>query len=98
MEPDEAKKAQFALNERREHGEWTKPNGMSMVGDTIHVSNEAVRVPVAICGMAMRLPGGIRTEEKMWNLLINQQDARGTVPLSRYDSKGFNGMIRKRPW
>lgn len=46
---------------------------------------------VAICGMGMRLPGGIRNSENLYDFLLNKQDARGNVPSSRFDVDGFYG-------
>ncbi|KAI0097355.1 hypothetical protein GGR51DRAFT_578163 [Nemania sp. FL0031] len=51
--------------------------------------------PVAICGMAMRLPGGIKTTEGYWDLLYNGKDMRSPVPLSRYNIKGFDSSMGK---
>ncbi|KAI1106697.1 hypothetical protein F4804DRAFT_347634 [Jackrogersella minutella] len=51
--------------------------------------------PVAICGMAMRLPGGIKTAEDYWDVLYNGKDMRSPVPLSRYNIKGFDGSMGK---
>lgn len=45
--------------------------------------------PVAIVGMAMRLPGDIHTSEALWELLINNKTTRGPVPRTRYNSDGF---------
>ncbi|GLI81248.1 mycolipanoate synthase [Penicillium ochrochloron] len=42
-------------------------------------------VPIAICGMGMRLPGGIHHEEELYNFLIEQKDARSIVPPNRYN-------------
>ncbi|KAB8239114.1 uncharacterized protein BDW43DRAFT_319357 [Aspergillus alliaceus] len=39
--------------------------------------------------MAMRLPGGIRTSEEFWDLLINKKDASSRVPESRYNIDAF---------
>lgn len=49
--------------------------------------------PVAICGMAMRLPGGIKTAEDYWDALYNGKDLRTPVPLSRYNIKGFDSSM-----
>ena len=49
----------------------------------------AESVPVAICGMAMRLPGGIRSDEALYNLLVNKGDARSLTPLSRYNVDAY---------
>jgi len=49
--------------------------------------------PVAICGMAMRLPGGVRCAEDFWNLLYNGRDARGPVPADRYNADAFDNSL-----
>ncbi|KAI1814008.1 hypothetical protein GGS20DRAFT_550526 [Poronia punctata] len=41
-------------------------------------------VPVAICGMATRLPGGISSAEQLWEFLVNKRDACARIPLERY--------------
>ncbi|KAI1643511.1 thiolase-like protein [Daldinia loculata] len=51
--------------------------------------------PVAICGMAMRLPGGVKTPEDYWDVLYHGKDQRSPVPLSRYNIKGFNSDMGK---
>ncbi|KAI1734172.1 acyl transferase domain-containing protein [Xylaria scruposa] len=51
--------------------------------------------PIAICGMAMRLPGGIKTAEAYWDLLLNGRDMRAPIPISRYNIKGFDGSLGK---
>ncbi|KAI1497192.1 hypothetical protein F5X99DRAFT_423743 [Biscogniauxia marginata] len=51
--------------------------------------------PVAICGMAMRLPGGIKTPEDYWDVLYNGKDMRSPVPISRYNIKGFDDSMGK---
>ncbi|KAI8272976.1 Highly reducing polyketide synthase FUM1 [Colletotrichum sp. SAR 10_98] len=45
--------------------------------------------PIAICGMALRLPGGIETPEQFWDFLINKRDARGPVPESRFNVSSY---------
>lgn len=52
-------------------------------------------MPIAICGMALRLPGGISTPEAFWDFLINKGDARGPVPESRYKASSFYSKSRK---
>ncbi|KAE8147175.1 putative polyketide synthase [Aspergillus avenaceus] len=44
---------------------------------------------IAIVGMGMRLPGGIKTEAQLWDLLVNGKDAHGPVPPSRYNAENF---------
>jgi len=45
---------------------------------------------IAICGIGLRLPGGIRNTGDFWDLLVNGKDARGPVPSTRYNIDGFN--------
>ncbi|CAP62086.1 uncharacterized protein PODANS_5_380 [Podospora anserina S mat+] len=58
------------------------------ISDSKRASNNP-SVPVAICGMAMRLPGGITSSEQFWDLLVNKRDARSRIPTSRYDVDSF---------
>lgn len=53
--------------------------------------------PVAICGMACRLPGGISTPEELWQFLISKQDGRSRVPASRYNTDGHSSRIPGKP-
>ncbi|OTB02208.1 hypothetical protein M426DRAFT_322916 [Hypoxylon sp. CI-4A] len=50
-------------------------------------------VPIAICGIGVRLSGGIRNTNDYWDLLVNGRDARGPVPKSRYNAEGFDGSL-----
>lgn len=56
-----------------------------------HSQNHAApkSVPVAICGMAMRLPGGIRDDESLYQFLVNKRDARSVTPQSRYNVEAY---------
>ncbi|CVL00302.1 probable polyketide synthase [Fusarium mangiferae] len=45
--------------------------------------------PIAICGMSVRLPGGLHSPKDFWDFLISKGDARGPVPESRYKSSSF---------
>ncbi|MCO5232262.1 MAG: type I polyketide synthase [Chitinophagales bacterium] len=45
--------------------------------------------PIAIIGMAMRLPGGIYTSQDYWKLLSNGVDAITDIPESRFDAKSL---------
>lgn len=42
-------------------------------------------LPIAICGMACRLPGGVHSPSELWSFLKAGGDARGPVPSSRYN-------------
>jgi Polyketide synthase modules and related proteins len=46
--------------------------------------------PVAICGMAVRLPGGLASPQDFWDFLITKGDARGRVPKSRYNIDAYH--------
>jgi acyl transferase domain-containing protein len=45
---------------------------------------------IAICGIAFRLPGGVRDDEAFWDVLYNGQDMRGEIPMERFNAAGFN--------
>ena len=47
--------------------------------------------PVAIVGMAMRLPGGIHNAEAFWDLLVNKMSGRCRVPSDRYNIDAWYG-------
>ncbi|KAL8818356.1 MAG: hypothetical protein Q9223_002991 [Gallowayella weberi] len=47
--------------------------------------------PVAIIGMAMRLPGGVHDAEGFWDLLINRRDGQCRVPFNRYNIDAWYG-------
>ncbi|TLD16850.1 uncharacterized protein PgNI_01192 [Pyricularia grisea] len=51
---------------------------------------------VAICGMALRVPGGIRDPEAFWNALVGGRDLRGPIPPERYSSEGYKDDRGKR--
>lgn len=58
----------------------------------IRVESPAVS-DIAVCGIGLRLPGGIHNCEDYWNLLYNGLDARGPVPSSRYNNGGFDDSL-----
>lgn len=45
--------------------------------------------PIAIVGMALRLPGGVSSSEEFWELLVNKRDGHCPVPSSRYNAEAF---------
>ncbi|KAF2686174.1 ketoacyl-synt-domain-containing protein [Lentithecium fluviatile CBS 122367] len=47
--------------------------------------------PIAICGMSMRLPGGVRDAESFWDLLYNKRSGQCAVPGSRYNVEAWYG-------
>ncbi|KAJ4364877.1 hypothetical protein N0V95_000627 [Ascochyta clinopodiicola] len=53
-------------------------------------------IPIAICGIGLRLPGGSSTPQEFWEFLVNKGDARGRVPMSRYNVSAYHETT-KRP-
>ena len=53
--------------------------------------------PIAICGMACRLPGGISSPDELWELLVSKRDARSRVPADRYNTDGHSSRIPRKP-
>lgn len=49
--------------------------------------------PIAVCGIGLRLPGGIRNGDDFWELLVNGRDARAEIPASRFSVEGFDGSL-----
>ncbi|EED13058.1 polyketide synthase, putative [Talaromyces stipitatus ATCC 10500] len=45
--------------------------------------------PIAIVGMAMRLPGGVRNDQDFWNFLVEKRSGLCEVPKDRYNVAGF---------
>ena len=52
--------------------------------------------PIAVCGLAMRLPGGIRNAESFWDVLYHGKDMRGPIPADRYNAQGFDDTMGKK--
>ncbi|KAJ8131695.1 hypothetical protein O1611_g1925 [Lasiodiplodia mahajangana] len=53
--------------------------------DASHKPKEPI--PIAICGMATRLPGGISSPEQLWEFLVNKGDACAPIPAERYTTR-----------
>ncbi|KAF1935695.1 polyketide synthase 1 [Clathrospora elynae] len=47
--------------------------------------------PIAICGMSMRLPGGVRDAESFWELLYSGRSGQCQVPENRYNVETWYG-------
>ncbi|KAJ6441489.1 56kDa selenium binding protein (SBP56) [Purpureocillium lavendulum] len=58
--------------------------------------------PIAIVGIGLRLPGGVRTTDAFWGSLLNRQSFRSEVPGSRYNvdayhsTSGRPGTVKSR--
>ncbi|PQE23080.1 polyketide synthase protein [Rutstroemia sp. NJR-2017a WRK4] len=55
-----------------------------------------IPAPVAICGIALRLPGGINDASTFWNFLLSGNDARIRIPETRYNIEGFDDKCSKK--
>lgn len=53
-----------------------------------HLHNSVA--PIAICGMALRLPGGLESPQDLWEFLLAKGDARSRVPESRYNISAYH--------
>ena len=52
--------------------------------------------PIAICGMAMRLPGGLNDADGFWDALYNGKDMRCPIPEDRYNAQAFSDALGKK--
>ena len=50
---------------------------------------EGRTAPIAVIGMACRLPGGVNSPEALWTLLRERGDAVGEVPANRWDVEAY---------
>ena len=66
------------------------------IGSGIDAGKVLAFEPIAICGMACRLPGGISSPKGLWKFLIEGRDARTRVPKSRFNVDGYYSAV-KRP-
>lgn len=74
------------------------PNGVYANGTNGPLAHGVLRgaqVPIAICGMACRLPGGLTTPDELWDFLLAKKDARCRVPHSRYDIDSYYSDTKK---
>lgn len=53
-------------------------------------------IPIAVCGMALRLPGGLANPQQLWDFLLAKGDARGRVPESRYNVSAYHSTSGER--
>jgi acyl transferase domain-containing protein len=58
-----------------------------------HQPKTSTPKPIAICGIGLRLPGGIQNGKDFWELLINGRDARSEIPENRYAIDGFDASL-----
>jgi acyl transferase domain-containing protein len=61
-----------------------------------HSTPDIPEIPIAICGMGLRLPGGIRNDADLYQFLLEKRDARSIVPKTRYDIEKYYNEQSKR--
>ncbi|RDW86492.1 type I polyketide synthase [Aspergillus mulundensis] len=81
----------------------TVPADLDVASDTTTTTTPKMNAtPIAICGMGVRLPSGIRSPSDLFNFLLNKGDARNVVPSDRYnvdayyDPSGKPGTIKTK--
>lgn len=74
-------------------GEYTHCHSINE--DAAHAAHCHSQPPIAICGMALRLPAGVKTPQQLWEFLLAGGDARGRVPSSRYNVAAFHDPTGK---
>ena len=87
-------KSHSSEGNRRQERFTTLENGFtanSRNGDVhvAHVHRDVEQIPVAICGMAMRLPNGIHDDRALYDFLINKGDARSMIGEDRYNIDAY---------
>jgi len=53
--------------------------------------------PIAIVGMACRLPGEVGNPEELWELLMSGQDPLGEVPAERWEARAWTSPDPDQP-
>lgn len=75
-----------------------KGNGIQHEAEARYESNvddpfQHPHIPIAICSMAFRLPGGIATDDAFWDVLSNGKDMRSPIPPSRFNIHGYDTSL-----
>ena len=82
-----------SINGLRADDHFTNTNDLNGALTNGHQYNG--QVPIAICGMACRLPGGLTTPEELWEFLLAKKDGRCRVPESRYNISSYYSATPK---
>ncbi|GFG73622.1 polyketide synthase [Mycobacterium botniense] len=61
----------------------------SASADSSSTSRATAATPVAVIGMACRLPGGIDSPEKLWDALLRGDDLVTEIPRDRWDADEY---------
>jgi phthiocerol/phenolphthiocerol synthesis type-I polyketide synthase C len=56
-----------------------------------------MNTPIAIVGMACRLPGGVRNPDDLWDLLMAQKDAVTEIPPDRFSTEFYRHPLKREP-
>ncbi|KAI8264278.1 Highly reducing polyketide synthase [Colletotrichum sp. SAR 10_77] len=59
------------------------------MGEHVNLSRGPGDDPVVVCGMAMRLPGGVSNADDFWDMLMQKRCASVPVPKDRFDISGY---------
>ena len=70
-------------------GNSSEPSYATPTDATPPVSPDNAKA-IAICGMALRLPGDIRDADTFWDVLHNGRDTRSEIPTTRFHAGGFD--------
>ncbi|KAF2968204.1 hypothetical protein GQX73_g5355 [Xylaria multiplex] len=65
-------------------------NGAETNGDSQEWLNDG---PIAICGLGLRLPGGIHSGEAFWDVIYHGKDLRSPIPEDRFNVEGFGNSL-----
>ena len=57
--------------------------------NSLLVMNKTPATPIAIIGMACRLPGGIDSPEQLWEALLRGDDLVTEIPADRWDADEY---------
>jgi 3-oxoacyl-(acyl-carrier-protein) synthase/SAM-dependent methyltransferase/acyl carrier protein len=55
------------------------------------------REPIAVIGVALRLPGGVASPERFWQALAEGEDLIGTIPAERWHADAYRGSGPDEP-
>lgn len=58
---------------------------LAEVSEALAQEKAAQSEPIAIIGMAMRLPGKIKNADDLWRVLVNGVDCMEEIPANRWD-------------
>lgn len=74
-----------------ENGPRSAINGANHIdpNEAHPTDNAPITPPIAIVGMAVRLPGDVRSMESFWDLLVSKRDVSTEVPQSRFNVDAF---------